>query len=129
MFCVAKYRKHIYENASCNILIPCSLQLKVLFFLWSPYCKGEAGGARRLAGGDSPTTRYLGRVSHVISEHQFIITIIQFQIQCSSKGCRSWTCSFIASFVPINKSSHMQQQPKCPGLKIEPYSQMPCLEN
>ena len=31
------------------------------------------------------TLRYLGRVSHVISEHQFIITIIQFQIQCSTQ--------------------------------------------
>ena len=50
MFCVAKYKNHIYANASRNILIPitteecrCGLhrQLKGLFFLWFPFCRGE----------------------------------------------------------------------------------------
>ena len=53
MSCADKYRNHIYENASRNILIPnitseecrCGLhrQLKGLFFLWFPFCMGEGG--------------------------------------------------------------------------------------
>ena len=53
MFCVVKYRSHIYANASRDILIPnitteecrCGLhrQLKGLFFLWFPFCRGEGG--------------------------------------------------------------------------------------
>ena len=50
MFCVAKYRNHIYENASRKIVIPnitseecrCSLQLKGLFFLWFSFYRGKA---------------------------------------------------------------------------------------
>ena len=52
MSCADKYRNHIYENASRNILIPnitseecrCGMhrQLKGLFF-WFPFCMGEGG--------------------------------------------------------------------------------------
>ena len=78
MFCVVKYRSNIYANASRDILIPnitteecrCGLhrQLKGLFFLWVPFCRGEGGlVVMPLYGYFFPLVRFVGFSLHFSS--------------------------------------------------------------